>query len=202
MKLIILEGVDRTGKSTVANKLKEYLSQHTQCIMMHDHTDMNPAKDFKYMFHSADPNFYSKTIEYATFQLMGIYQSAKQDAVIIADRLHLSDDVYGDFYRIVARNNYLRGRKDAHFQSFEYFIQRLFDVSLYVFNANDTFEFKDDTSNVNFVHKAESLKSINSMFKDVYDFSIIVDKHILNIDNSFSLNVFEYVLKHSNLQHV
>ena len=92
--LIIVEGIDRVGKTTLCNMLKDKLGFK---IYKHKNDNFNYSK-------MDNDNETDKML-----QLLDLYEQIGNDANIVFDRFHWSDFVYGKierkYYEIKAINN-------------------------------------------------------------------------------------------------
>lgn len=162
--LIILEGMDNIGKSTQARYLTEYFHKNGY-LTLNLHYHHMPT-------FTEDDSFY-----YYRWQAT-IMQDLINSKIVICDRFHLGEYVYGHLYR---------SYKNAH----DNFIN--IDNIVSVHHNAYLFLFEDSVQNV--VDRDDNMSISNDFnmrmqekmrFKDAFNLSNIKNKFVLNVNDEYN----------------
>lgn len=194
IKLIIFEGTDRTGKSTAIQNTVEQFKDAGKNVIEIRYEDRWPGSMISSKFNKENDRIYcAKTIEYNLMQLYGVMLAADQNnTVVIADRFHLSELVYGFVSRNDIYTAYFGSDEKAidFMQQSERWLSEHFDVQLIVSAGSDKFEFKDDNEHIGYEQSADLLRAVNRRYVEVFTKSIIDEKCLLYVDSPSQLSRF------------
>lgn len=174
MKLIILEGGDRLGKSSIIKGLCEYFNYDNVTIRHFGKPpkDLTPSEVSSFQFRAFNKEldlFYDiNAREYDKYKYY--------PEIMIWNRSHLGEYVYSQMFR--GGNAELL--KDMIFQ----FERGLISHKVYLITLTADPEFflsKEDGNS--FSNKLEDKRRELELFKEAYDFSILSNKLYLKVDN-------------------
>jgi thymidylate kinase len=176
-KLIIVEGMDNTGKSTLISRLNTVLekSENAKIKIMHL---TKPPKDIpEEEIETYMNNYYDSIIE----QLTDSHFYTLYDYIIL-DRCHLSEYVYGPIYR--NRNELNITVQNLIYEKKLINVYKDNIVLILLNTTSNTFliNFDDDKSLSNVDEKLLNLE--RDKFFDAYDYSLICNKNIYNVNKN------------------
>ncbi len=175
-KLIIIEGLDNTGKSTLINRLSSLLNKikvNTKIKIIHL---TKPPKDLKDMSYSDYAHKYYDDL----IKEISLYKYDNYDYIIL-DRAWLSEYVYGYLYR-----NREKLELVEDILLYDYKVLELFtkdDVYLYTLYADVNFLQNNDDNNSLSNNNIDLIYKETVLFKNAFNASIIYNKHMICVNN-------------------
>lgn len=181
LPIIIFEGANGLGKTTSIKSVSEFFRESGTKVIERRNHELSPTDFFVgTLFNERwDKYCHTKTIEYAAMNLSAWLTAESSGAIdvdntlILSDRMHLTEKVYGEKYRKEITEHYHGGSEtiDIINMQFETFLNRNFDVHLITVVTSEEFESVDSEQN-----------QLNDMFRSEHDESIINSKHLVEID--------------------
>ena len=176
-KLIIVEGMDNTGKTTLINRLESVLSSLDNNIVKTIHLT-KPPKDIPENEIDSYMNTYYDTI---TSQLLNQHFYTLYDYVIL-DRGYISEYVYGPLYRNrkeldITVNNLIYEKK----------LIKLYEDNIYLIllNASSNEFLIKNEDNLSLSKVDENLlNNERNKFIEGFNNSLICNKNIYNVDKT------------------
>jgi len=159
MKLIIIEGTDRTGKDTLVNRL---MSDNRNVVKRHWSFPKGNTNDEKTRYQKRSFNE-----EFHFFELMKLH--APDDTLMIWNRAHLGEFVYGTIYRDSNPESWVWKLEEDHFFDLDT------DVYLILLYADPEFVAAKDDGKSYSAKIEDKTKEINA-FLDSFDKSQIQNK--------------------------
>jgi len=192
LELLIIDGTDRTGKTTTINSVKSELTrQGIDWIDFHN-KDLTYPKFTDIMHPRENENFYMKQLEYLAIQARTIKQmwlrlgNTERRTIVIADRMHYAFAVYNIVNRPALTKRYFN--KVNMYQSvyeFEYYLLSIFDsVNQFVFVAGEDFKFNDDLNHFMYKMKSSKLREVNEHFKSFLETETKMRIYKLEVDTA------------------
>lgn len=165
--IVILEGCDKSGKSTQANEIKKYLelTNHLPTHIIHSRYVKGITKQ--------DAQDLSRRTFIDLFELM---KDSKEKRNLILDRSYLDEAVYGPLYRDQL-NDYIFDLEKKYIPE----INEHLCVLLFRVDPKRLIE-REDGDSFNITEEAK-VKEMN-LFQDVLDRSIISNKYTINANES------------------
>lgn len=151
--IIVVEGIDRVGKTTLINKLVK------ECgfkLFKHD--------EFSYPYQNMDNDNETDKM----YQLLKMIKLINRDADIIFDRFAWSDYVYG----IVSRN-YYKGSAQVNLKAIEILLNDLNALTIYVGPTDIRRSEREHGS---------SLQEHLVLFNEIFDKTVLRDIYVCNYD--------------------
>jgi len=183
IKDIIIEGPDRTGKSTQVANLWTYYNNHNSdgCnIIRGDKMQSSVVDDVKnHQF------LYTNSIT-KSFRDMKIERDLNLHGVKIYDRLHLSEIVYGKKYRNYSTEHIYKIEKGYISEYENVFLILLIDKVKNLVKRDDKKGLTSDPNEIN-----AEIKD----FTDAYYNSIIINKKMININGKCIKQVFNEIIE-------
>lgn len=160
--IIILEGQDRCGKSTLANQLANYYGPGAI-----KHHSSSPPKGLVYPDAKIweDNNYYS---------LMNTFSDVSKTNAVICDRFHLGQVIYGKRYR-----GYPDSMHVTDLEKLMYIRDNVFLI-LVLDDAHELIKRDDGNS---FEKSQEDFNETASQFTTEFDLSLIQNKFSVNISD-------------------
>lgn len=186
MKLIILEGGDRLGKSTLIKGLCEHLNYDNVAIR-------HFGKPPKNMMPKEVLNFQFKAFHKEMLLFRYIYLNLSMDEytyypeTMIWNRGHLGEFVYSQMFR--SGDPEILKEKLINYER-AFLNQRVYLITL---TANAEFFFSKEDGQ-SFSNKLEDKKRELELFKEAHDFSTLSNKLLLKVDNNGEFRSKEEIL--------
>jgi len=182
MKLIILEGGDRLGKSTLIKGLCEYLNYDNVTIRHFGKPPkgMTPQEVLDFQFKAFNAELYIFYNLHSREQVLTPYYPE----IMIWNRSHLGEYVYSQMFR--GGNPQELKKKLLDFE--KGFIS--FEVYLITLTADTDFFFEREKLENDGSSLSKSLKEKTKelqLFKEAHDFSIIANKLLVKVDKETEL---------------
>lgn len=185
-KLIIIDGMDNTGKTTLINRLTSVLQDQLNMKVYTIHLQ-KPPKEIP----SEDIPKYSH--EYYTQNLVktlkSFYDLAEYDYIIL-DRGWISEYVYGPMYRNrnpldIVEDNIVMDYKISN-------IFGRFNIYLYVLIGSPKFLIEhDDSLSLSNANEKLIINEIHQ-FKTAFNMSLLNNKKIIDVDDTFNYKEYLY----------
>jgi len=173
--IIILDGLDNTGKSLQVSILKDYIASKDIPVHVFHYSNFKTIKDKKTLINYTHKNY-----------LNLINLSISNNCVFVCDRFHLSEFVYGQIYRDYTREEALK--------SFE--IEHKAKTNMMLFTFIDQYEnlVKREDGRSFSIDKDKKLKEIE-LFNEAWNLSKINHKFMIDIsktDIDMTANILKF----------
>jgi thymidylate kinase len=181
MKLILIEGGDRLGKSTIIEGLCKHFNYDNVTIRHFGKPPKGLTSDevTKIQFHAFHRELNLFSIVYSRSMEFSYYPE-----VMIWNRSHLGEFVYSQMFR---------GGKSDVLKKMLLDYERAFishEVYLITLTADPEFFFSKEDGN-SFSNKLEDKTKELELFKEAHDFSIIANKLYLKVDKDSGCSAYE-----------
>lgn len=171
MKLLIVEGCDRVGKSTL---IKNLTSQANNFVVRHFGSPLGDndkqKRNFQFQFFKQEFELASMRSRFST------YDSEKAKDIWILDRGHLGEFVYGNMYRNTDPQQWVMKLEEMY--GFD------IDPSVYLLllTADPEFLCKRDDG-LSFTAEVDKKAKEIESFKQAFNLSKIMNKLVINVSN-------------------
>lgn len=184
-KLIIIEGLDNTGKTTLINRICNILKQckKTYTVIKAD----NPVKNIKDL---TAEQIEEKTDEYYSLFMKNIRENTHYYDYIILDRSWISEFVYGYIYRNQDRLHIIEKNIMYERELYTLFYGNVF---LYVLFASSNFLQKNEDGNSLSHVDRELINKELYLFNSAYEYSIIPLKKRYQINLDLGNNEYDFL---------
>lgn len=179
-KLIIIDGMDNTGKTTLINRLTSVLQDQLNMKVYTIHLQKPPKEIPKVQIPEYSHEYYTKNL---VKTLKSFYDLAEYDYIIL-DRGWISEYVYGPMYRDrnkldIVEDNLVMDYKVSN-------IFGRFNIYLYVLIGSPKFLIKHD-DNLSLSNADEKL-IVNEIyqFKNAFNMSLLNNKKLIDVDDCIS----------------
>ncbi|AFF28170.1 gp172 [Sphingomonas phage PAU] len=190
MKLVIVEGIDRIGKTTFISNLKTKLEETNSDVIIDNRVPVWCPR----IALNHPPYCYEYYNAFAWSQFLEMLKLFNhKDSIIIMDRHHGSSEAYG----IIKRKSIIEELYESvdifkeRIQEFEIEMMKLLGESNvhYVQFIADKIGIKDD------ITKLEDLKSVNKYYEETFDNRKIKNKYLIKLesDENFETNIMTHL---------
>ena len=189
-KLIIIEGMDNTGKSTLISRLENVLTNSEHAVVKTIHLTKPPKDIPEEEIETYMNEYYDDIIS----QLTNSHFYTLYDYIIL-DRGYLSEYVYGPLYR--NRNELNITEKNLIYE--KELIKHYKDNIILILLNSTSNKFLINNDDDNSLSKIDEnlLNKERTRFFDAYDFSLINNKKIYNVDRTITQfnDVLPFIIK-------
>ena len=189
-KLIIIEGMDNTGKSTLISRLENVLTNSEHAVVKTIHLTKPPKDIPEEEIETYMNEYYDDIIS----QLTNSHFYTLYDYIIL-DRGYLSEYVYGPLYR--NRNELNITEKNLIYE--KELIKHYKDNIILILLNSTSNKFLINNDDDNSLSKIDEnlLNEERTRFFDAYDFSLINNKKIYNVDRTITQfnDVLPFIIK-------
>ena len=184
MKLIIIEGPDNTGKNTIINNLFE-----TNNVVKFIHCGTPKSKEDPF---TEQKNLFVKLSNIAITE----YRNCNTD-VLVFNRFYQGEYVYGQIYRNTSAEK---------IKEFINILEKILTCNIYeddiyyvqlLSSSDELLIGNDDGKSLSQANK-EKIHRENDLFKEVFNLSIIKNKHIIYINDGDKFRSREDILNEFN----
>lgn len=191
MQLVIIEGIDKIGKTTFIKNLGDELKKEKCDVILDFHkTTWSPKLAVNYHPHSYE---YANAFIWTYFlEVLELFKH-KRDMVMILDRYHITSVVYGLIKReklIIELYGTLE-RFEEVIKEFEYKLMEILGESRVHY-----IQFITDKIGIDDIHNtSDDLKLINSLYKERFNSHYIKSKHIFNLitNKNYQSNIGDHL---------
>ena len=157
MKLVIIEGTDRTGKDTLVKALQEKYPNSQMVHWGYPHGDTN---DEKTAYQKMSFGFYMRDYKFK--------KNRKDLELLIWNRSHIGEYVYGTIYRDSYPDTWIPELEEMYLSNDE-------DITLVLLEADPEFIVKNDDGE-SYSNRIEDKKTEISKFQQAFNNSLIINK--------------------------
>ncbi len=185
-KLIIIDGMDNTGKTTLINRLTSVLQDQLKMKIHTIHLQKPPSEISEEEIPEYSHNYYTTNL---VNTLKSFYDLGEYDYIIL-DRGWVSEYVYGPMYRN-------RDPKDIVEDNIvmDYKISNIFgreNIYLYVLVGTSKFLIAhDDNMSLSQANEKLLIKEFN-LFQNAFYMSLLNNKKLINVDDTTNYREYLY----------
>jgi len=190
MKLIILEGGDNLGKSTLIEGICRHFN-YDNVIIRHfgkPPKNLSPQDSLNFQFNAFDN-------EYRLVEAISKHKSSYYEDIVIWNRAHLGEYVYAQMFRGADPKDIKSKLLD--WEEFM-LLSNEFDIYLITLTADPEFFFNNEDGN-SFSKSLEEKTTELNLFKQAHYFSLIPNKVMIKVDKDGKFKskrtILNYVLK-------
>lgn len=185
-KLIIIDGMDNTGKTTLINRLTSVLQDQLDMKIHTIHLEKPPSEIPEEQIPEYSHKYYTTNL----VNTLNTFYNSQQYDYIILDRGWISEYVYGPMYRH-------RDPKDIVEDNIvmDYKVSNIFgrnNIYLYVLIGTSTFLAKhDDNLSLSKANEKLLIEESN-LFQHAFFMSLLNNKKLINVDDCFNYKEYLY----------